>query len=501
MQPTQEQAQVIAWKGRKLVVTAFAGTGKTSTLEAYALANPQERMLYLAYNRAIREESERRFPFNVECKTFHQLAWPTFGRHFQARLTTSLRVTDIARLLNNRHWLLARNALSTLNTYLYSADEEISPLHLPAEKDRGGLDAGKILGAAQVIWHEMTRMDSHFPVTHDTYLKLYQLSVPELNKKWDVILFDEAQDANPVTSQFVLSQPCRIILVGDRYQQIYRFRGAENALVAPQLETADRLWLTNSFRFGPAVAEVANALLVEAGESRRICGLGGEDQVTPEMPAGTAHYCIISRTVAGVIGAALTASLVGKKVYWVGGMEGYRIAELEDLYWLSVDMPDRIQSPQMTRDFPDFEAYRSTAKATKDPEMGQGVKLLDMFFPLPMLLAVLKKQTVTRESEADVTVVTAHRSKGLEWDAVSLSDDFVDITDPLLNPREKEDELNLLYVSVTRARKVLVPNELVDIVTGCLGESNEPIESPDETESLSAGAALNDSNCSQLSGI
>ncbi len=188
-------------------------------------------------------------------------------------------------------------------------------------------------------------------------------------------------------------------------------------------------------------------------------------------------------------------------MYWVGGMEGYRIAELEDLYWLSVDMPDRIQSPQMTRDFPDFEAYRSTAKATKDPEMGQGVKLLDMFFPLPMLLAVLKKQTVTRESEADVTVVTAHRSKGLEWDAVSLSDDFVDITDPLLNPREKEDELNLLYVSVTRARKVLVPNELVDIVTGCLGESNEPIESPDETESLSAGAALNDSNCSQLSGI
>ena len=74
MQPTQEQAQIIAWKGTKLAVTAFAGTGKTSTLEAYALANPTERMLYLAYNRAIREESERRFPFNVECRTFHQLA-------------------------------------------------------------------------------------------------------------------------------------------------------------------------------------------------------------------------------------------------------------------------------------------------------------------------------------------------------------------------------------------------------------------------------------------
>ncbi|WP_174261908.1 AAA family ATPase, partial [Pantoea ananatis] len=213
MKPTQEQAQIIAWKGKQLVVTAFAGTGKTSTLEAYALANPQERMLYLAYNRAIREESERRFPFNVECRTFHQLAWPSFGRHFQARLATSLRVTDIARLLNTRHWLLARTALSTLNTFLYSADGEISPLHLPDESDRCGLDAGKILGTAQVVWHEMTRIDSLFPVTHDTYLKLYQLSVPNLGSKWDVILFDEAQDANPVTSQFVLSQPCRVILV------------------------------------------------------------------------------------------------------------------------------------------------------------------------------------------------------------------------------------------------------------------------------------------------
>lgn len=43
--------------------------------------------------------------------------------------------------------------------------------------------------------------------------------------------------------------------------------GAENALNATELADADRLWLTNSFRFGPAVAEVANALLREAGEN------------------------------------------------------------------------------------------------------------------------------------------------------------------------------------------------------------------------------------------
>jgi len=478
MNPTQEQAQIIAWKGDRLVVTAFAGTGKTSTLEAYAQANPDEKMLYLAYNRAIREESERRFPFNVECRTFHQLAWPAFGRHYQSRLSTSIRITDVARLLNNRHWLLARNALSALNSFLYSADSELSLAHLPDELNLGGLEPAHILGAAQVIWREMTRIDSRFPVTHDTYLKLYQLSAPDLEHKWDVILFDEAQDANPVTSHFVMSQRCRIILVGDRYQQIYRFRGAENALTAPALDNADRLWLTNSFRFGPAIADVANALLAETGEQRRINGLGSSDQVADELPDAAAHYCVISRTVAGVIGTALVACLAGKKVFWVGGMEGYRIGELEDLYWFSVGMHDRIQSPQFTRDYRDFEEYRTIAKATKDPEMGQGVRLLDMYFPLPTLLDVLKNREVTRECDADITVVTAHRSKGLEWDAVCINNDFVDVQDPLLNPREKEDELNLLYVSATRARKLLVPNEIILSVTGNIADA---VKSPGET--------------------
>ncbi|EJN3599515.1 UvrD-helicase domain-containing protein, partial [Escherichia coli] len=52
--PTDEQSAIIHWQGQKLVVNAFAGTGKTSTLVQYALANPDSRMLYLAYNRAVR---------------------------------------------------------------------------------------------------------------------------------------------------------------------------------------------------------------------------------------------------------------------------------------------------------------------------------------------------------------------------------------------------------------------------------------------------------------
>ncbi|RLM20591.1 DNA helicase [Brenneria alni] len=475
---TPEQSAVINWKGRHLVVNAFAGTGKTSTLVRYAQANPDRRMLYLAYNRAVRDEAERNFPFNVECKTSHQLAWMKFGRHLKPRLTANLRITDVARKLNTRHWALARAALSALNHFLCSASPALSYEHLPDENDCDGLDASKILGAAQFLWNEMSSIDSMFPVTHDTYLKLFQLSAPDLSKRWDTILFDEAQDANPVTSSLVLSQNCNVVLVGDRHQQIYRFRGADNALDAPALEEADRLWLTQSFRFGPSVAKMANVLLKRQEETHPVIGNGGDDDVVDRLPEDVSRYTVLSRTVGGVIGAALYESMREKRVYWVGGIEGYKTEELEDLYWFSVDMPERMRAPRLNREYRNFEEYKSVAKATSDAEMNQAIGLLDKYFPLPQKLQILRRQATTQEKDADVVVSTAHRSKGLEWETVILNDDFADITDPLLSEAARTDETNLLYVATTRARKLLVRNELLQL----LSEQEESTDTKEELQ-------------------
>lgn len=460
---TPEQAAIIGWSGHRLVVRAFAGTGKTSTLVRFAQANPDRKMLYLAYNRAVRDEAEQKFPFNVECKTSHQLAWPHFGRHYQQRLTANLRITDVARQLNTRYWPLARASITTFNAFLCSGDNDVAPQHLPDEDARSGLSAEKILAAAQLLWRESARQDSTFPITHDVYLKLYQLSQPDLSKRWQMLLFDEAQDANPVIQSLILTQRCHVVLVGDRHQQIYRFRGAENALDAPALAEADQLYLTHSFRFGPAVAQVANRLLARQGETLPVVGEGENDRVVTRLPDDVKErpVAVLSRTVAGVIGAALDASLIGKKVYWVGGIAGYKTEELEDLYWFSVDMPERMQSPQLSRDYRNFDEFESVAKATKDPEMNQGLRLLEQYFPLPQKLQVMREHAVTDESAAQVTVSTAHRSKGLEWPVVVLNGDFADITDPLLPDDERTDETNLLYVAVTRTRKTLVINALL----------------------------------------
>jgi len=181
-----------------------------------------------------------------------------------------------------------------------------------------------------------------------------------------------------------------------------------------------------------------------------------------------------------VIGSALTASLMEKKVFWVGGIEGYKTEELEDLYWFSADMPEKMQFPRLSRDYRDFDEYCSIAKATQDVEMNQAVRLLDDFFPLPQKLAIMRRQVVTHEKDAQVTVSTAHRSKGLEWPVVMLSEDFTDITDPLLSQEERQDETNLLYVAVTRARKTLVLNELMRWLSEASEDDDENVSEAGE---------------------
>ncbi|KGH08197.1 hypothetical protein P608_18430 [Comamonas thiooxydans] len=66
--------------------------------------------------------------------------------------------------------------------------------------------------------------------------------------------------------------------------------------------------------------------------------------------------------------------------------------------------------------------------------------------------------------EASITVTTAHRSKGLEWDTVQLTDDYPDIFDPDMEPEAREDEINLLYVGSSRAMRVLIINGIIEII-------------------------------------
>ena len=58
-----------------------------------------------------------------------------------------------------------------------------------------------------------------------------------------------------------------------------------------------------------------------------------------------------------------------------------------------------------------------------------------------------------RMETADIVLTTAHKAKGLEFDTVKLSEDFLQSLEachPDLLARCEEDEKNLVYVAVSR---------------------------------------------------
>ncbi|NWY22717.1 FBH1 helicase, partial [Aphelocoma coerulescens] len=250
---THEQQRILNHKiepGQTVKIMAFAGTGKTSTLVKYAEKFPELKFLYVAFNKAVAEKGKNVFPRNVTCKTFHSLAFASIGRHYKdkGKLNFSkMSVYSISFLLQNRKgqplFIRGKTVSQTLENFFSSSDEEICEEHTPLwfKNTNGQMQLvsreEKELNVeeAKEIWHNMKKLDGdaekRYKMTCDGYLKLWQLSKPQLSG-YDAIFVDEAQDCTPAIVDIVQSQKCGKILVGDPHQQIYTFRGAVNTLYA-----------------------------------------------------------------------------------------------------------------------------------------------------------------------------------------------------------------------------------------------------------------------------
>ncbi len=305
--PTAEQQEIIdaALTGENVTVKALAGTGKTSTLAMIAESMMKSSVAYVAYNADIAAEAKGRFPANTDARTAHSFAYQAivkpnnaFGRvknwntpAWEAAKVIGVRssktyiVTDDENNQTQRTLKASTLAWITAQTvakFCRSADTEIAAHHVPRQDGFDKLSHSKlaadILPFAQTYWTLASSFsDKGLIMTHDIYLKLFHLSNPKI--KADVILFDEAQDANPVIAAIIkLQTHAQVIAVGDENQAIYGFTGAINAL--DSFEAKHVLPLTKSFRFGPAIAAAANKFLDLLGTDLRVEGF---DKVPSEV--------------------------------------------------------------------------------------------------------------------------------------------------------------------------------------------------------------------------
>ncbi len=488
LRPTDEQVAIRDCPDDKIVVLSGAGTGKTSVLEMFAAAKTDARMLYLAFSKAIQEEATARFnqpgkPNNVHCRTTHAIAFARCGRTIAHKLEKNMRLTDIKNLLNTPSWDLVKDVQKVFQRFLNNPDPVICEKHakhLPNVTAKQKIYVATVLSGAERLWEVCTDPEHDFPSLHDVYLKMYCLQEPEWHQWFDYVLLDEAQDTNPVVEDLFLRQSTKKVMVGDDHQQIFTFRGARNAIDGFIKSGATVLQLTQSFRFGPAICELARAILAFkhqqlGGRQLDLKGNPAIDAtVYPVLPSALVlkPHAILHRTVAGTIETALKHKT--KRLFWIGGLENYNLQELLDVYYLSKKATEHIKRRKLLSEHRDFESYKALAEQLQDFEMQRIVKIIDTHgSSLPRNIDLLRKNQCRRgqREQAELFIGTAHRSKGLEFDAVILHNDFADLIDKLaeIDPEILCDELNLIYVAITRAITHLQPSDNIIKIANQVG--------------------------------
>lgn len=489
----QETAQAAFRTGASIAIEAGAGTGKTSTLLQLAeIMTPGQRGQYVSFNKAIAQEAGAKFPGHVTASTAHSLAFRAVGHRYKRRLDAPrMRPEQVARVLgidpftvqygDDRKVLAAGYlggvVMRAVQKFCQSADLEpgedhfpyIEGIDVPTPDGRRGWAANRqvrmwLLPALRRAWADLERVDGSLKFEHDHYLKLWHLSGPRIPV--DVIFFDEAQDANPVLVAIIAAQThAQLVWVGDSQQQIYEFTGAVNALA--EVPADQRTFLTQSFRFGPAVAEVANTILelIPDAELR----LQGTPTIASVVGPVAEPDVVLFRTNAGAVGRALREITEGRRPYIVGGADDVvRFAkaaqQLRETGWTG---------------HPDLACFTSWGEVldyVEQNEQGADLALLVRLveeFTAETIISQLGG--MGPEAGADVVLSTAHKSKGREWPVVQLGGDF--------RPRDKggrePSELRLLYVACTRAKleldhtaiKGIIEEEVLEVPLVAAAES------------------------------
>ena len=483
MELTEEQKKILA-TDEDIRINAVAGSGKTTTLIEYAKSRPQNsRILYLAFNKSVKAEAIHKFQekgiSNVTVETAHSLAFKhiVIGKGFQVGFHSTMLIAQAIFKTNmpSKEQLIAATHIERFAAYFCnSTAQKVSELDyrilVEDKEELKKIDAQYDMLELNTRQYLAMMHNRSIPINHDFYLKLFQVSNPRLN--YDYILFDESQDASPVMVDIIKKQNhLKRIIVGDSHQQIYSWRFAVNSMALfPYKEFS----LTQSFRFPQMIADLATEVIktkrhFSQHSNIKIIGTENSDTINK-----IEKRAIIGRTNISLLAEAI--SLIKRKksakIYFEGHINSYLFASeegsLSDVVNLYNNKKEYIKDPIISKCV-DLQELKEYAKKLGNGNLVKVIELVNKHGDsLPKLIGQLKNRHIENREEADYYFSTVHRCKGLEYDEVFLCSDFT--TEKMILAQKDDEnsttnfteEVNLLYVALTRTKKRLhLPNDAI----------------------------------------
>ena len=479
-----------------IFISARAGSGKTYQLVQLAKSFPPSwRVLSLAFNKSNATDLARQMPMTVESATFNSC-----GSRIYASVRGYVRANEdkVANLLHydlcgKQHAMSKRLRPAVALVHIAKCRglgrEELTNTMLSSLEDLYSLDTIEIPDDADDVRAEQILSDYY-----DTVRRLYAMSLDALRSidfndqillpmllsqrgecsfpYYDAILVDEAQDLNlcqiKFLQQFARTNPqVRFIFVGDPFQAIYAFRGADvtasDTIIRTfqcHVETLPICRRCSTAVIAEAQKVVPDILPMPDAET----GVVGEVEYD-DIRGGSAlgffreTTFILCRTRAPLVKLAIHYLRTGQPFElravssWEPVLALHRKAARETTLpeYLTV-LDDHVQHQVAILK---KRGKRSAAAALQDShEVLLAVADQLAGQPISRIPELLEEISATERGRAcGIVLSTIHRAKGLEATSVYLLRPDL-LPHPLCSsPVELEQERNLQYVAVTRARR------------------------------------------------
>lgn len=457
------------------VIVARAGSGKTTTIMQGMNFIPQrqrQRTLMVAFNKSIATELQSRAPEGVQVSTLHSYGLRQISCNLPKRpqIDADKMVGIVNRLTANRELKACLRKIASFckASLSHSKDAIDGVIDTQGILIPMGVDRAEVVDlsrqALRISRDEQSTVDFDdmvwYPAIFDWRCQGYER-----------VFIDETQDLNAAQICLALKSCLvngRICAVGDDKQAIYGFRGADQAAM-PRLIAelnAKVLGLTTTYRCAKSIAELAARYVTDfqaaswapIGEVREIVGYR-------EIVKGAAPGdFILSRTNAPLISLTFQFLREGRKVSIQGRDIGARLrgVVVRSGAGTAVQLCEKIQRWRDLEVERLEKLERDTASVIDTAEclfvLAEGCATTD-----DVLAKIESLFTDDEPSARRIVLSSTHKAKGLERDRVWL------LRDTYLRGRRREgnggvvsydppsqEEINLFYVAVTRAKNTLV---------------------------------------------
>jgi superfamily I DNA/RNA helicase len=476
-----------------LIIEAVAGSGKTTTIEYGAglvKRTHGKTPLFLAFNKAIAEELKKR---GLDAATLHSLgfrAWKesmgkakclvdTSGRKVQKLIDQlNLSLTQRKRF-GDQLWKVVNFAkqygivpgsvdegnghLGCIGVVSDTIEEWITIIDHHAVEFKEYEDKLDCIEAARVVLRANLEQKTYIDFNDMMYMPVaHCVAFPQ----YDWVFVDEAQDVSLIQLimlDMVVHPEGNLVAVGDPFQSIYGFRGADSRAmqrIRERFETKT-MPLSITYRCAAAIVREAQKLVphIEARPNapegivqtlRTFAGSFLNPRTDMVVCRNTAP---LVKLAYGLIAQRIPVKVLGRDIGkgLTTLIKGLKPSSMADLYdkldqWEQQEREAALKAKQESR----AESISDKAECIRAVASGSGA--LSVADLISSIEALFSDDT---ERGGKVTLCTVHKAKGLESERVFILNRFLMPSKWAKQEWEIEQERNIEYVAITRAKDAL----------------------------------------------